>query len=217
MIETLVSYKCRQVTQQVTLLGFHWTCIAGHDQALGHRFDRTNPNCGNLEMASLQQEPTGVFHVVFRINGKRYKRSIGTKSETKANARRDEITETIQLIKRSKINVPDHMSLVEFVLNHGVPTPPPSSLTKCFSLAALFEQFFDSIPDGNIEKETLKMTHIHERHLLRILKPDCEVPKLTGKHLQGYVTARSKERTQYFDNDACYYFFITLNPIKSPF
>ncbi|VAX40965.1 hypothetical protein MNBD_PLANCTO02-1166, partial [hydrothermal vent metagenome] len=154
-------------------------------------------------MASLQQEPTGIFHIVFRVDGKRYKRSLGTKNEEKAIVRQDEVAETIQLIKRKKISVPDHVPIAEFVLNNGViPSVPPPPQKKYISLTSLFNQFFDAIPEGNIEKSTLKMMHTHKRHLLRLLTPDFEIAKLIGKDMQEYVNTRAKEQTQYFVGDA---------------
>ena len=77
-------------------------------------------------MASLQQEPTGVFHIVVRINGKRFKRSLATKSESQAILNRDEITEMIDLVKRGKVQVPDNIPLIDFVLSGGrLPAPKP--------------------------------------------------------------------------------------------
>ena len=72
-------------------------------------------------MASLQQEPTGVFHIVVRVHGKRYKRSLDTKIETHALARCDEIEETVSLIKRGKLEVPQNVAPIDFVLANGKP------------------------------------------------------------------------------------------------
>ena len=58
-------------------------------------------------MASLQRQATGVFHIVFRFGGTRYKRSLGTKNKSNANVKRTEIRETIDLIKRGRIEIPE--------------------------------------------------------------------------------------------------------------
>ena len=161
-------------------------------------------------MASLQQEPTGVFHIVVRINGKRFKRSLATKSESQAILNRDEITEMIDLVKRGKVQVPDNVPIIDFVLSGGrLPAPKPiaskepkptatKSESASLSLTKAFDQFLDSIPSGNIEDDTIKMLKIHQRHLLRILKPSFDLTKLTGQKLQSYINKRSKEKTQYF-------------------
>ena len=158
-------------------------------------------------MASLQQEPTGVFHIVIRIDGKRFKRSLGTKSESKAIALRDEITELVDLVKRGIVQVPEQISLIDFLLSGGklkipkeepkqkpIPAEPKRRKAK---LIKVFDQFFDSIPAGNIEDDTIRMLHIHKRHLLRILKPSFDITQLTGQVLQSYINRRAKEKTQF--------------------
>ncbi len=46
-------------------------------------------------MASLQQESTGVYHVVFRFQGRRFERSLETKIGSIAESRKQEIEETV--------------------------------------------------------------------------------------------------------------------------
>lgn len=156
-------------------------------------------------MASLQQEPTGVYHIVIRFDGRRYKRSLKTKFESVAIAKRDEIDETIKLLKRGKIVVPEGRSGIDFILGETevvAPAPPPSEMKvdrpPRVTLISMFNQFFDAIPAGSLEDGTLKMLHIHERHFLRILKSQFEIATLTGQQLQEYVNARAKEKSQYF-------------------
>lgn len=155
-------------------------------------------------MASLQQEPTGKFHISFRVKGNRYKRSLETNSESEAVARKEEIDETLQLIKRNKISVPDDVPIADFILNNGdIPSEPPTPVAKkILTLSSLCKQYFDNLPEGSIESVTLRMMKTHERHLRRILKPKFDVSNLSGKHLQQYINTRAKERTQYFENDA---------------
>ena len=160
-------------------------------------------------MASLQQEPTGVFHIVLRLGGKRYKRSLHTKVESKAISRRDEIQETVDLLRRGKIKIPEGTAAIDFVL-HDEDAPASNQADKAVvespdkvpysptPLVSVFERFFDAIPPGNVEDETLRMMHIHKRHLLRILSPKLDFAKLTGEQLQSYVSKRAKEKTQYF-------------------
>ncbi len=67
-------------------------------------------------MASLQCEAAGVFHVVFRLKGKWFKRSLDTKAESRALSRRDEIDETLDLLKRGRLEIPEGIQPQEFVL-----------------------------------------------------------------------------------------------------
>ena len=160
-------------------------------------------------MASLQREPTGTFHVVFRFQGARYKRSLETKVETAALARCGEIAETLDLIKRGRLTIPEQVGPVEFILAGGRIPEVPAKQSKAkpnseqtVTLKRLFDEFFQSIPDENLESNTLRTMRIHQRHLIRLLKPEFPVQQLRGQDLQNYVNARSKEQTQYFQSQA---------------
>jgi hypothetical protein len=104
-------------------------------------------------MASLQREKTGKYHIVIFYDGKRYKRSLDTKKESYALARKGEIEETLSLVKRGRLTVPDDVGLIDFVMADGkvshspmqVLPPPPAELPKSLTLKQLFDQFFDSI------------------------------------------------------------------------
>lgn len=153
-------------------------------------------------MASLQQEPTGTFHVIFRVAGRRYKRSLGTKASSKAIARRDEIQETIDLINRGRLTVPSDAPIADFVLADGDTTKlasPPSQpvVQASITLGSMLQQFFESIPPDSLEETTSKTMQIHRRHLIRVLKTSLPVRELSGEHLQQYVNKRATERTRF--------------------
>ena len=153
-------------------------------------------------MASLQLEPTGKFHTVFRVQGKRVKRSLGTTVESKAAARRDKIQETINLIKRGKLSCPDDVSLADFVMADGdldviAKKADDSNIglvsTKRATIQSMFTDYFESMPPDSIEDTTMKTMRIHERHFLRILKGNLEIAKITGQTLQK-LRQRSRSR-----------------------
>lgn len=157
-------------------------------------------------MASLQKVSTGHFHISFRMFGKRFKRSLKTRSEKRATTKRIRVEETIELIETGRLDIPDGIDVAQFVLNDGrFPSRPAvivkastggtSDETSC-SLSELFQKFFDQIPTGNLEESTLKGMHIHERHLMRLMGEIKDVSKLSQIDLQSYVNRRSQERTQ---------------------
>lgn len=160
-------------------------------------------------MASIQREPTHIFHVIFRYRGKRIKRSLKTKSQDKANACKVTIQETIDLIERGRLKIPNGVDPVDFIFSDGQliePEKKPTITSQVNGKAAplpgrtlqsLFDQFFASIPEGNLEDTTLDGMHKHKRHLLRILKPSFQVQSLTLPDLQRYVNTRAKEKTQF--------------------
>jgi len=100
-------------------------------------------------MASLQLVRDH-FHVSFRCAGHRFKRSLKTRNETSALARKARIEETIHLIESGRLEVPSDANVADFVLcdgkvggggNGAIPSPHQS-------LKDVFSSFFDSIPEG---------------------------------------------------------------------
>ena len=160
-------------------------------------------------MASIQTNPSGTYQVIFYFSGQRYKRSLKTKKEQSAIARRQAVQETIDLIDNGRLPVPEDVDPVAFILAEGrlpklnkkAPSASaPNGQTNAppeLTLQSLFTRFFDSIPDGNLESSTLATMHRHERHLLRILKASFPVKSLKQIHLQEYVNKRAKEKTQF--------------------
>ncbi|MFK8115315.1 MAG: tyrosine-type recombinase/integrase [Rubripirellula sp.] len=160
-------------------------------------------------MASLQLEPTGTFHIVCRIDGKRYKRSLRTKVESTAVARRDEIQETINLLRRGRISLPDGAAVIDFVMADGKTDPKPKQApvqadTKAetpsvpaITLKDLFDKFFDTMPAGTLEESTMKTMRLHQRHLIRVFKARFKIQQLTKQDLQRYINKRATETTQY--------------------
>ncbi|EMI57117.1 tyrosine-type recombinase/integrase [Rhodopirellula sallentina] len=153
-------------------------------------------------MASLHPEPSGTIHIVLRIGGRRFKRSLGTKLESQAVVRRDAIVEMLDLIKRGRLIVPEHVSVIDFLMADGkVDSLPPADPLKTragrVTLESMFAQFFDSLPVDNVEATTIGTMRTHQKHLTRILKPNFDMANFTGQTLQKYVNARAKETTHY--------------------
>jgi integrase len=152
-------------------------------------------------MASLQKV-NGYFHISFRCAGQRFKRSLKTKSHSRAIARKARLEETIHLVECGRLHVPSDVDHAAFLLSDGktnekkevggtaVATPP-------LSLKSVFDAFFAAIPDGNLEQNTLDGMHQHKRHLLRILGSEAPFRALNREHLQRYVNRRCKEDTHY--------------------
>lgn len=161
-------------------------------------------------MASIQREPTGYYHIIFRYSGQRFKRSLKTKDYAQALARQITVEETLSLIAKGRLVVPANVDPPAFILADGKlldlekkeNTSKPSANGKPtpsidLTLDSLFERFFAAIPDGNLEDTTLGGMHMHKRHLLRIFKPTLCVQTLSLLDLQRYVNARAKEFTQF--------------------
>lgn len=160
-------------------------------------------------MASLQQESTGIYHVVFRFKGRRFKRSLETKTGSIAESRKQEIEETLDLLKRDRISVPSGIRDDEYILAGGqvsriVDKNDDGRVrhSRSLTIKGLFKEFFDALPDDSLEPNTLRTMRTHERHLLRVLKSNTSVQELRGHELQKYINLRSKEKTQYIETRA---------------
>ena len=115
-------------------------------------------------MAWLQTDPSGNYHISFRFGGRRFKRSLRTKSRREAEARRVRIEENIRLVESGRLELPADIDIPSFLLSDGKLTKRivlPSVLT----LDGLFERFFENLRDGALEATTVSCMQIHRRHL----------------------------------------------------
>lgn len=58
-------------------------------------------------MASLQQDPSGKFHVIFRFAGTRYKRSLKTAHRRQAQAACIRLEENVRLVESGRLELHD--------------------------------------------------------------------------------------------------------------
>lgn len=143
-------------------------------------------------MAGIEQR-NGRFNVIFRYGGKRYVRSLKTADETRALMRRDEIQETIDLVERGKLTVPEGGDVVTFLMSGGKVLSLPK-VTQHFKLSTLFDQFFEALPKDSLEQSTIGLMQIHRRHLERVLGTSYDVQQVTHSTLQSYCAQRAKDK-----------------------
>ena len=152
-------------------------------------------------MASIRQESTGTFHVTFRINGTRFKRSLQTKKQSRAEDRRDEVNETLRLIKNGRLCVPSGVCPGAFVMADGNAELLHLVDTKIDSgpktIRQLFKKFFGALPEGSLENSTLTTMRVHQRHLEREIGANKSLSSLAHADLQFYVNQRSKQDSQF--------------------
>ena len=144
-------------------------------------------------MASLENR-TGYYNIIFRFGGQRFVRSLKTKDEEEAETRKKRLEENIRLVESGRIEIPDGSDVATFLLSDGKLTSKPVT-EPTLTLSSLFTQFFDSIPDGNLEDSTLYGMKVHRRHLERVLGARFPIQNLQKDDLQQYVNKRQKEKT----------------------
>lgn len=144
-------------------------------------------------MASLEQNPsTSQFYVRFRYAGASYKRSLKTVYLDEAEAAKARLEETLSLVLRGRIVIPDDADPVTFLLTDGKQNDKPKP-EDVRTLRELFEAYLAALPEGSKEETTLKGEAIHRRHLLRILKQRRSLKNLDQGVLQGYINQRLEE------------------------
>lgn len=134
------------------------------------------------------------FRVVFRFQGKTWKKTLKTKSEKTAEHLRTSVDELLGLVDRGVVQVPEGVDIPDFFASGGRVTRRVALPPKTLGLAVLMDQFFASLPDDSHADTTLDGMKRHQRHLVRILGEEFNVMKLAEADLQRFVTERSREK-----------------------
>ena len=108
-------------------------------------------------MASIQQDPSGNYHVSFRFGGKRFKRSLKTKIHQKAEAAASHIEENIRLIEAGRMTLPEDADIPTFLMSDGRLRKKVKT-KESIRLGALLDRFKAESPEGAFEPTTLKTT-----------------------------------------------------------
>lgn len=70
-------------------------------------------------MAFVQRDPSGNFHLCFRFGGRRFKRSLHTKHQRKADAAASHVEENIRLVGEGLLELPSDVDVPTFLLSDG--------------------------------------------------------------------------------------------------
>src|SRR5210317_1487887 len=95
---------------------------------------------GVRQMAWLQAGPSGNYHVSFRFGGRKFKRSLRTKSESEAVGTRLRLEENIRFIESGRLVIPAEADVPTFLLSDGKLTGRVA-VNAPVTLGSLFESF----------------------------------------------------------------------------
>ncbi len=90
--------------------------------------------------------------------------------------------------------MPDGADVMTFLLSDGKLNKKPV-VSSSLTIPDLFAEFWDALPAGSLEDNTMDMMKIHQRHLERLMGKRSIAQSITQGDLQKYVTKRSKEKT----------------------
>ena len=143
-------------------------------------------------MAWNERDASGYYFVCFRVGNKRFKRSLKTKSKSKADHLTARVEENLVDVERGRIVIPLEADLITFLLSDGR-TIAPLSIPRQVTLTELFTEYFNAIPEGNLEESTIACMQIHRRQLERHFSPTFSLRSLSREDLQEYIGKRAKE------------------------
>jgi integrase len=132
------------------------------------------------------------WHCTFRFRGKRYYFAAGNLTEPQAEAKGSEVDETLDLIERGRLTVPDGVSLEDFVAAGGK-TPVVSSRPESITARQLFDQYLKTHGNGTIEASSLKTATTHLNQVAGSLGDRFRIQALAVLHLQEHVDRRRKK------------------------
>ena len=135
-------------------------------------------------MAWLEIERSGVYHIAFRIDNQKFKRSLRTKSEREAEARRHRLEENLRLVESGRLTIPDDCEISAFLLSDGKLNGSPK-LRKIIRLGQLFEEYIQSLPEDAMEADSIRIAGIHMRHVARILGSRKTVRSISTEDIQN--------------------------------
>lgn len=147
-------------------------------------------------MPWLEQRPNGCFHVAFRFNGQKLKKSLRTSDPRTAETRLHQLEENIRLFEKGRLELPEDADVVDCLLSDGRLDGKPRVNTRLRTLRQFADAFLASIPDGSLEVSTVKGMRIHLDHLYREFGRSFLFASLSLGDLQTYVDRRSRDAGQ---------------------
>jgi len=142
-------------------------------------------------MAGIRKKGDG-YHCTFRFQGKRYYFAIGNLPEAQALAKGAEVDETLGLIERGRLTVPDGVALEEFVAAGGK-VRAVSARPETVTARQLFDHYLATHANGTIEANSLGTARSHLNQFAETVGERFRVQSLTLLDLQGHVERRRKK------------------------
>ena len=145
-------------------------------------------------MASIREDKrTGRYLILFRFGGQQFQRSLKTTSRREAADARARVDETIRLIERGRLEMPDDADPATFILSDGKQARTAETRQRR-SLSALFEAYEDGRVEHAKEQTTIVTERIHLGHLRKYLPLRTVAQAIGVADVQQYVSRRLKDK-----------------------
>ena len=147
-------------------------------------------------MASLRQDKSGNYHILFRFGDRQFGRSLKTKERCHAESMKGRVETTLLDIERGRLQLPadcDDDTFWQFVLSDGK-LAGKLKVEKAITLGGLFEWYFSHLPPNAKVAKTLETETLHSEHFLRLLGRFRSIAAIQGLDLQeSYINKRATE------------------------
>ena len=153
-------------------------------------------------MASLETR-NGRFRIVFRLEGQKFSRTLGTKDPSVANVQLAQLEHKIKKYEVGTLAIPSGCDPAEYLLN-GSARKSAVPVKKAYISSVTIKQawliFKESLPAGSLEDSTLGGMKTHVDHLARLIGKTIKLSDIDKPCLQQYIDDRSQEAGRYGRN-----------------
>jgi hypothetical protein len=132
------------------------------------------------------------YYCTFRFQGRRYYFTVGNVTEAQALAKGTEVDETLGLLERGRLSLPEGVAIEEFVAAGGK-VPTVSSRPETLTARQLFDRYLDTLSNGTIEESSLSTARTHLNQFAATIGERFRMQGLTLLDLQGHVDRRRKK------------------------
>lgn len=131
------------------------------------------------------------FYCTFRFQGRRYYFALGKLTEAQALARGAEVDETLDLIERGRLQVPDGVSLEDFVAAGGK-APAVAARPEKLGARQLFDRYLETHGNGTPEANSLATCRTYLKQVAVSLGDRFRIQRLTLQQFQEHIDRRQQ-------------------------
>ena len=142
-------------------------------------------------MAGITKKGDG-YHCAFRYHGGRFYFALGNLTEAQARARATEVDETLALLKRGRLALPDGVRLEDFVAAGGK-VPVIAVRPETITFRQLIDHYLLTHSNGTIEENSLGTAKTHLNQFAESVGERFRMQGLTLLNLQEHVDRRRKK------------------------
>ncbi len=152
-------------------------------------------------MASYKYDAkSGRARRFFRFDGQQFNRTIRISTAREAERACALIEETVEDLKRGKLQMPQDADPAEFILSGGrVAAKPKKASVRADETAEpttvkwVFDTYFENLTPGSKEANSLGTETVHRKHFVRLLGEKVAFESLGVETIQKYVDKRVRE------------------------